>query len=160
MGKSSMFFSISDTYPPLVFPSMHMLVEAINLHVITSSWDLQFLSCLSESTRLKSAIINVAANMKEGGMRQIMCNGIKATRTGTLFYDTIKVNIYVARHFFENHLIPFYLSHLMLLIIILFQSISRLNNKCHPDMIRDFIEHGGHDPEEFPFMEEVQALRR
>ena len=27
-------------------------------------------------------------------------------------------------------------------------------------MIRDFIEHGGHDPEEFPFMEEVQALRR
>ena len=82
---------------------MHMLVEAINLHVITSSWDLQFLSCLSESTRLKSAIINVAANMKEGGMRQIMCNGIKATRTGTLFYDTIKVNIYVARHFFENH---------------------------------------------------------
>ena len=103
MGKSSMFFSISDTYPPLVFPSMHMLVEAINLHVITSSWDLQFLSCLSESTRLKSAIINVAANMKEGGMRQIMCNGIKATRTGTLFYDTIKVNIYVARHLFENH---------------------------------------------------------
>ena len=38
--------------------------------------------------------------------------------------------------------------------------MSRLNNKCHPDMIRDFIEHGGHDPEEFPFMEEVQALRR
>ena len=38
--------------------------------------------------------------------------------------------------------------------------MSRLNNRCHPDMIRDFIEHGGHDPEEFPFMEEVQALRR
>ena len=40
------------------------------------------------------------------------------------------------------------------------QSVSRLNNKCQPDMIRDFIEHGAHDPEEFPFMEEVQALRR
>ena len=38
--------------------------------------------------------------------------------------------------------------------------MSRLNNRCHPDMIRDFIEHGGHDPEEFPFMEEAQALRR
>lgn len=87
---------------------MHMLVEAINLHVITSSWDLQFLSCLSESTRLKSAIINVAANMKEGGMRQIMCNGIKATRTGTLFYDTIKVNIYSARHFFKKSLTYFH----------------------------------------------------
>ena len=155
-----MFFSTSDTYPPLVFPSMHMLVEAINLHVITSSWDLQFLSCLSESTRLKSAIINVAANMKEGGMRQIMCNGIKATRTGTLFYDTIKVNIYVSRHFFEKLLEKNWYEYVLSHMITFFQSISRLNNKCHPDMIRDFIEHGGHDPEEFPFMEEVQALRR
>ena len=29
--------------------------------------------------------------MKEGGMRNIMCNGTKATKTGKLFYDTIKV---------------------------------------------------------------------
>ena len=85
-------FTILDAYPPLIFPSMHMLVEAVNLHVISSSWDLQFLSCLSESTRPKSAVLNINANMKEGGMRNIMCNGTKATKTGKLFYDTIKVN--------------------------------------------------------------------
>ena len=85
------FFSILDAYSPLIFPSMHMLVEAINVHVISSSWDLQFLSCLSESTRTKSAVITVSPNMKEGGMRNIMCNGTKATKTGKLFYDTIKV---------------------------------------------------------------------
>ena len=83
---------LSDTYPPLVFPTMHMLVEAVNLHVISSSWDLQFLSCLSESTRSKSAVLNINASMKEGGMRNIMCNGTKATKTGKLFYDTIKVS--------------------------------------------------------------------
>lgn len=27
-------------------------------------------------------------------------------------------------------------------------------------MIRDFVEHGSHDPEEFPFLEELHALRR
>ena len=86
------FHLLLDTYPPLVFPTMHMLVEAVNLHVISSSWDLQFLSCLSESTRSKSAVLNINANMKEGGMRNIMCNGTKATKTGKLFYDTIKVS--------------------------------------------------------------------
>ena len=75
---------------------MHMLVEAVNLHVISSSWDLQFLSCLSESTRSKSAVLNInATNMKEGGMRNIMCNGTKATKTGKLFYDTIKVSNFI-----------------------------------------------------------------
>ena len=36
----------------------------------------------------------------------------------------------------------------------------RLNNRCHPDMLRDFVEHGHHDPEEYPFTEELSALRR
>jgi len=27
-------------------------------------------------------------------------------------------------------------------------------------MIRDFVEHGAHDPEEYPFAEELQVLRR
>ena len=27
-------------------------------------------------------------------------------------------------------------------------------------MIRDFVEHGSHDPEEYPFLEEMHALRR
>ena len=33
-------------------------------------------------------------------------------------------------------------------------------NRCHPDELRDFVEHGSHDPEEFPFMEEQSILRR
>jgi hypothetical protein len=27
-------------------------------------------------------------------------------------------------------------------------------------MIRDFVEHGSHDPEEYPFLEETAVLRR
>ena len=27
-------------------------------------------------------------------------------------------------------------------------------------MIRDFVEHGNHDPEEYPFLEEIYSLRR
>ena len=38
--------------------------------------------------------------------------------------------------------------------------MARLNNRCHPDELRDFVEHGGHDPEEFPFLEEQSVLRR
>merc|ERR1719414_2259051 len=38
--------------------------------------------------------------------------------------------------------------------------ITRLNNRCHPDELRDFVEHGTHDPEEFPFLEEQSILRR
>ena len=45
-------------------------------------------------------------------------------------------------------------------IFILFQCMARLNNRCHPDELRDFVEHGGHDPEEFPFLEEQSVLRR
>ena len=29
-----------------------------------------------------------------------------------------------------------------------------------PDMIRDFVEHGTHDPEEYPFSEEIQVRRQ
>ena len=69
---------------------MHMLCEALNLHVIALSWDLQFLSCLAESTRSKSAVIAVTTNMKDG-IQNVMGSGTRATKTGKLFYDTIKV---------------------------------------------------------------------
>ena len=45
-------------------------------------------------------------------------------------------------------------------MLLYFQCIVRLNNRCHPDMIRDFVNHGTHDPEEYPFLEELHALRR
>ena len=44
--------------------------------------------------------------------------------------------------------------------IICLQCMARLNNRCHPDELRDFVEHGSHDPEEFPFLEEQSILRR
>ena len=65
-----------------MFPSIHVLVENLDLHVITASWDLQFLSCLSESARPKTTAVDVA------GMK----NGTQASKTGKLFYDTLKVN--------------------------------------------------------------------
>ena len=74
---------IADGYPPVVFPSIHVLVENLDLHVITASWDLQFLACLSESTRTKTTTVDV----------QGMKNGSQASKTGKLFYDTLKVRI-------------------------------------------------------------------
>ena len=35
-----------------------------------------------------------------------------------------------------------------------------LNNRCIPDVLSDIVSHGVHDPEEFPFLEEVHILRR
>ena len=67
-----------------MFPSIHVLVENLDLHVITASWDLQFLACLSESTRAKTTAVDV----------QGMKNGSQASKTGKLFYDTLKVRIY------------------------------------------------------------------
>ena len=61
---------------------MHLLAESLNLHVISTAWDLQFLKCLAESTTHKSMVVEVAE----------MRSGDKATRTGKLFYDTLKVS--------------------------------------------------------------------
>ena len=66
----------------MVFPTMHLLAESLNLHVISTAWDLQFLKCLAESTQPKSSIVDVTE----------MRSGDKATRTGKLFYDTLKVS--------------------------------------------------------------------
>ena len=41
-----------------------------------------------------------------------------------------------------------------------FHCITCLNNRCHPEELRDFVEHWSQDPEEFPFMEEQSILRR
>ena len=35
-----------------------------------------------------------------------------------------------------------------------------LNNRCLPDVLNDIVTHGAHDPEEFPFLEEIHVLRR
>ena len=137
-----------------MFPSIHVLVENLDLHVITASWDLQFLACLSESTRAKTTAVDV----------QGMKNGSQASMTGKLFYDTLKVSLSttdVIDHT-ESELgsIGYVVFGAALPSLHGFQCIIRLNNRCHPDMIRDFVNHGTHDPEEYPFLEELHALRR
>jgi hypothetical protein len=67
---------------------MHLLAESLNLHVISTAWDLQFLKCLAESTQPKSSIVDVTE----------MRSGDKATKTGKLFYDTLKVR----KHYHSN----------------------------------------------------------
>ena len=32
---------LGDSYPSLVLPSIHMVIEVLNLHVIPASWDVQ-----------------------------------------------------------------------------------------------------------------------
>ena len=66
---------------------MHLLLESLNMHVISASWDLQYMSCLAESTRPKSFTLDVTALQDSG----VLKNGEKVTKTGKLFYDTIKV---------------------------------------------------------------------
>ena len=135
-----------------MFPSIHVLVENLDLHVITASWDLQFLACLSESTRAKTTAVDV----------QGMKNGSQASMTGKLFYDTLKVSLSTTYVLDQTESELGMICHLRGSIISLhgFQCIIRLNNRCHPDMIRDFVNHGTHDPEEYPFLEELHALRR
>ena len=43
---------------------------------------------------------------------------------------------------------------------LIIQSLVHLNNRCLPDILDDIVNHGSHDPEEFPFVEEQQILRR
>ena len=45
-------------------------------------------------------------------------------------------------------------------VLFKFQCLTLLKKQCHPDELRDFVEHGSHDPVEFPFMEEQSILRR
>ena len=47
----------------------------------------------------------------------------------------------------------------VVVVVVVEQSTCRLNNRCHPDMIRDFVEHGTHDAEEYPFSEELQVVQ-
>ena len=66
---------------------MHMMVEALNMHVITVSWDLQYLTCLAESSRAKLKAIEVTE----------MNSGTTVSQPGNLFYDTLKVIQFAAK---------------------------------------------------------------
>ena len=72
----------SEGYPPLVFPTMQLMVEALNLHVISVTWDLQYLTCLAESSRTKIKPLEVTD----------MISGTQVSKPGRLFYDTLLVS--------------------------------------------------------------------
>ena len=76
------YLNFSEGYPPLVFPTMQLMVEALNLHVISVAWDLQYLTCLAESSRTKIKPMNVTD----------MNSGTMVTKPGKLFYDTLLVS--------------------------------------------------------------------
>ena len=59
------------------------MVESLNMHVITVSWDLQYLTCLAESSRAKLKAVDVTD----------MNSGTSVSQPGNLFYDTLKVKI-------------------------------------------------------------------
>ncbi len=71
----------ADGYPPVVLPCMQLLHESLTLHVVSASWDQQFLSCLAETGKPKTAAVTV----------DTMRSGTKASKAGTVFYDTLKV---------------------------------------------------------------------
>ena len=52
------------------------------MHVITVSWDLQYLTCLAESSRAKLKAVEVSD----------MNSGTTVSQPGNLFYDTLKVS--------------------------------------------------------------------
>ena len=79
--QDNLYAKFGDGYAPVVYPWMQLLVEGLNLHAVASSWDIQFLNCLSESSRQKNVVVEVS------GMR----SGTVASKTGKLFYDTLKV---------------------------------------------------------------------
>ena len=60
---------------------MQVLVETLNLHVVSSSWDVQILGWLSEASRAKTAAVRC----------EEMRSGTVVSKTGRLFYDTLKV---------------------------------------------------------------------
>ena len=80
---SNLFNCITEGYPALVFPTMHLMVESLNMHVITVSWDLQYLTCLAESSRAKLKAVDVTD----------MNSGTSVSQPGNLFYDTLKVKM-------------------------------------------------------------------
>ena len=77
--KNALF---SEGYPPLVFPTMQLMVEALNLHVISVTWDLLYLTCLAESSRAKLKSMEVTD----------LISGTQVSKPGKLFYDTLKVS--------------------------------------------------------------------
>lgn len=60
---------------------MQLVVESLNLFVVSSSWDAQFLHCLAESSRQKIATVSV----------KDMRSGTLVSKTGKFYYDTLKV---------------------------------------------------------------------
>ena len=41
--KEHVAAGLGDSYPSLMLPSIHIIIETLNLHIISASWDMQVL---------------------------------------------------------------------------------------------------------------------
>ena len=85
--------------------------------------------------------------------RIILEDGSHSSVTGKLFNET--VNVRFPPQTMLNNAVQW--SELEFYVL---QILVHLNNRCLPDVLNDIVVHGAHDPEEFPFLEELHVLRR
>ena len=69
---------LGDSYPSLVLPAVHIIIETLNIHVISAAWDILMTRCLAQSVRPKT-------------QRIILDCGSHASTTGKLFAETVNV---------------------------------------------------------------------
>ena len=70
---------LGDSYPSLVLPAVHLIIETLNIHVISTAWDTQMIRCHAHAVRSKT-------------QRIILECGSHASTTGKLFYETVNVS--------------------------------------------------------------------
>ena len=77
---------LGDSYPSLVLPAIHIVIETLNIHVISAAWDVQMIRCQAHAVRSKT-------------QRIILECGSHASTTGKLFTETVNVSrTLVSRH--------------------------------------------------------------
>ena len=69
---------LGDSYPSLVLPAVHIIIETLNIHVISAAWDIMMIRCLAQAVRPKT-------------QRIILDCGAHSSTTGKLFAETVNV---------------------------------------------------------------------
>ena len=77
-----------------VFLSLHIIIEMLNLHVISSSWDMQVdrESTTISYNPLSQMLKSLAASSRAKTQRVVLDGGDHCSVTGKLFVDTINVS--------------------------------------------------------------------
>ena len=111
---------------------------------------------------------SLAASSRPKTQRVILDDSSHSSITGKLFNETVNVSsncslrskeTSIITPFYDNWVLPCTFAAKVTYCCTL-QSLVHLNNRCIPDVLNDIVSHGLHDPEEFPFLEEMHILRR